>query len=67
MRRTRAHRQVLTSVKLAQPRRSRPRTITLGDLVSAACDIGGSARAAARLLSPDAPLAAFLDRRIVVV
>jgi glycine cleavage system regulatory protein len=42
------------------------RSITLGELVSAAYEVSGSAQAVATLLSPFSPLARRLDRRIVV-
>jgi hypothetical protein len=42
------------------------RTVTLGDLVSAAYEVGGSSDAVAALLSPLSPLAKRLDRRIVI-
>lgn len=41
--------------------------VTLGDLISAACDVSGSADAAAVLLSPLSPLSKMLGRRIVAV
>ena len=40
--------------------------VTLGDLVSAAYEVGGSEDAAALLLSPISPLSRLLDRRIVL-
>jgi hypothetical protein len=40
--------------------------VTLGDLVSAAYEVSGSADAAALLLSPLSPLSHLLGRRIVV-
>ena len=40
--------------------------VTLGELVCAAYDVGGSTDAAEALLSPLSPLAQLLDRRIVV-
>jgi len=42
------------------------RTVTLGDLVSAAYDVGGSSDAVAVLLSPLSPLTKLLDKRIVI-
>ncbi|HEY3359453.1 MAG TPA: hypothetical protein VGQ83_39750 [Polyangia bacterium] len=63
----RASRQLSRSSKPSRPLPPRRRTITFGDLISAACEIGGSARDAARLLAPESPLGALLNRRIVVV
>jgi hypothetical protein len=40
--------------------------VTLGDLVSAAYDVGGSTDGAALLLSPLSPLYHLLGRRIVL-
>ena len=40
--------------------------VTLGDLISAAYEVGGSTDAAAMLLSPLSPLSHLLGRRIVV-
>lgn len=40
--------------------------VTLGDLVTAAYNVGGSTDAAARLLSPLSPLYHLLGRRIVL-
>lgn len=40
--------------------------VTLGDLVSAAYEVGGSSDAAALLLSPLSPLYKLMDRRIVL-
>jgi len=40
--------------------------VTLGDLISAAYEVGGSTDAAEALLSPISPLSQLLDRRIVV-
>ena len=40
--------------------------VTLGDLVTAAYEVGGSTDAAAMLLSPLSPLSQLLGRRIVV-
>jgi hypothetical protein len=54
------------TLKAPRPRR-RKRTITVGDLIAAACEIGGSAQTAARLLAPGSPLVRCLDRRIVLV
>ena len=43
------------------------RTVTtVGDLVSAAYQVAGSTRGAARLLDSSSPLGQLLDRRIVV-
>ena len=43
------------------------RTITtVGDLVSAAYQVAGSTRGAARLLDSSSPLGHLLDRRIVI-
>lgn len=40
--------------------------LTLGDLVSAAYEVGGDSDAAALLLTPLSPLYRMLDRRIVL-
>jgi len=40
--------------------------VTLGDLISAAYEVGGSSDAAALLLSPLSPLGHLLNRRIIV-
>lgn len=40
--------------------------VTLGDLISAAYEVGGSSDAAAVLLSPLSPLSRLTDRRIVL-
>ena len=45
---------------------ARRTVVTLGDLVSAACEVTGSADAAAVLLSPLSPLSRLLGRRIVI-
>lgn len=39
--------------------------VTLGDLISAAYEVGGSEKAAEKILSPVSPLARLIDRRIV--
>ena len=46
--------------------RPRVRETTIGDLISAACDAGGSTDAAVALLSPRSPLYRLLGRRIVL-
>ncbi|MGI5860434.1 MAG: hypothetical protein ACOX6T_00085 [Myxococcales bacterium] len=40
--------------------------VTLGDLLAAAYEVGGSADAVATLLSPLSPLSKMLDKRIVI-
>lgn len=47
-------------------RRARRNLVSLGDLISAAYDVTGSAVATAALLSPASPLSHLLGRRIVV-
>jgi hypothetical protein len=44
----------------------RRRLTTLGDLISAACQVTGSTQGAARLLGESSPLGQLLDRRIVI-
>jgi hypothetical protein len=46
--------------------RQTTRTVTLGELLSAAYEVGGSAESVATLLSPLSPLSRLLDKRIVV-
>ena len=48
------------------PLGSRRTRTTLGDLVSAACQVTGSTQGAARLLGESSPLGQFLDRRIII-
>ena len=57
-----------TLVKLSRRgvRVARKSIVTLGDLVTAACDVSGSPDAAALLLSPLSPLSRMLGRRIVI-
>lgn len=40
--------------------------VTLGDLLAAAYEVGGSPDAVATLLSPLSPLSKMLDKRIVI-
>jgi hypothetical protein len=55
------------SKKTKNPLRGMQKTVvTLGDLISAAYEVSGSADAAAKLLSPLSPLSRMLGRRIVV-
>ena len=59
-----SHRGLRDAVTRQDPRPTA--VVTLGDLISAACQVTGSPQGAARLLAAPSPLGRLIDRRIVI-